>query len=485
MSIRWNKLMTSVGSAWRRGRMRRIISYIFIAGALLVVVFFINGFKAVVDQQGATSGQVLSTTKQVYMQDTPVFDSHLPVVVINTGGQRIEKESETWAEISVINPSIGKSHSNDKPDFNANAVIKYRGNSSYLTFDKKQYRIEFRKGYRKKENKNYAVMGMSAASDWVLNGPFLDRSLVRNRLIYGVSRELLAWAPDTRYCEVFLDGEYQGLYLMIEPVTNEQGRLNLTDFGLVSGQTAYVLKRDRPDTEENVIDNYGTKNGKTSYPLSICWPTPLRLTQAQRQWIEQDISEFERVLYSSQFDDPDYGYAAYIDVDSFVDYYIINEMTLITDAGYLSTLVYKDLGGKLTTTVWDFNNSYNNYPWEAKNTEKFYVAESNWYNRLFQDRKFTDKVVARYRELRKGLVSEENLLKLVDQNVAYLGDAIDRNFEMWGYTFNEPLLSLDEQGNYRDPQSYEEAVQQLKKCIVIRGDFLDQNIETLYKYAIN
>lgn len=464
--------------------MRRIISYLFITGALLAVVFLINSVRTVVDQQEAMPGKAPSTTKQIYTRDGNVFDTHLPVVDIETGGQRIEKVSETWAEISVVNPSTGSNHSNDSPGFTAAAVIKYRGNSSYLAFDKKQYRIEFRQGYGEEKNKKYSILGMSAGSDWVLNGPFLDRSLVRNRLIYGVSRELFSWAPDTRYCEVFLDGEYQGIYLMIEPVTNEEGRLNLTDFGLVSGQTAYVLKREMSNTEENGIYSFGTKNGITSFQLSISFPPPGRLTERQRQWIEHDISEFERALYSSSFDDPDYGYAAYIDLDSFVNYFIINELTL-TKAGYISTYVYKDLDGKLKTTVWDFNNSYDNYQGEVMSVEQFYVAESNYYNRLFQDRKFTDAVVARYRELRKGVLSEENLLRRVDENVAYLDKAIDRNYEIWGYTFYEHQLSRDERGNNRDPESYEEAVEQLKRSIEARGDFLDENIETLYQYAIN
>lgn len=465
--------------------MLRQISYLFLAGALLIIVFSINGVRSIAEQQASIAKQSQSEVKQVYTQDGRIFDTHLPVIVIDTGGQRIEKDNETWAEISVINPSHSSSESDYITDFSSTAVIKYRGNSSFSTFDKKQYRIEFRREYGEEWNKKYSVMGMSPASDWVLNAPFLDRSLVRNRIIFDVSRELLSWAPDTRYCEVFLNEEYQGLYLMIEPVTNEEARLNLTDYGLVSGQTAYVLKRDRDDTEENVLTTYGTRNGKTSNQLSISFPTPSRLTETQYQWIERDISQIEEVLYSDLFDHPDYGYAAYIDVASFVDYYIINEFTLTTDAGYLSTYMYKDITGKLKTTVWDFNNSFNNYPWEVKSNEMFYTSQSNWYNRLFQDRKFTDTVVARYRELRKGVLSEENQLALVDENVAYLGKAIDRNFEIWGYTFYLHLLSNDEEGNNRDPHSYEEAVQQLKRCIIERGDFLDQNIETLYQYSIN
>ena len=467
--------------------MRRIIGSLFIIAIFLTTVIGLNGVRVYIEKQDTLSREnplsrekSLETISQAPLSLDSSFSSHLPLVIIETNGQQIEKETEIWVEISVINQT-------DKANEEAAAAtIKYRGKSSYSMFDKKQYRIEFREGFEKEKNKNYSVMGMSAASDWVLNGPFLDRSLVRNRVIYGISRELLSWAPDTQYCEVFLNGEYQGLYLMIEAVTNEKGRLNLADFGLVSGQTAYILKRDRANTEENEFDSYGTKTGETSYQLSISYPTPSRLTETQYRWIENDINQFERVLYSDQFDDPVKGYAAYIDVQSFVDYYIINELTLNTDAGYLSTIVYKDLGGKLKTTVWDFNNAFNNYP-IVKSVEKFYVAESNWFDRLFQDRNFTDQVVARYKELRKGegVLSEENLLRLVDENVAYLGDAVDRNFELWGYTFKKRMLFADEEGNSRDPKSYEEAVQQLKSCIVLRGNFLDENIELLYQYAEN
>ncbi|MCC7571417.1 CotH kinase family protein [Candidatus Micrarchaeota archaeon] len=465
--------------------MRRMIGYVFITAVFLAVVFCMNGVKAIVEKQDAPPKQVQDLKERICTHGKDVFCSHLPLVIIDTGGNRIEKESETWAQISVINNSYGNNHLIDKPNLSAAAVIKYRGQSSFTTFDKKQYRIEFRQEYGEEKNKKYSVMGMNAASDWVLNAPFLDRSLVRNRLIFGISRELLSWAPDTRYCEVFLDDEYQGLYLMIEPVTNEEGRLNLTDFGLASGQTAYVLQRDLNDTEENVIYSHGTKTGKTSYLFNIRFPTKRRLTKTQCQWIENDISKFERVLYSDYFDDPDHGYAAYIDVGSFVDYYIINEFTLTADAGYMSTFVYKDLDGKLNMTVWDFNNSFNNYAGSVKYIDRFYVAESNWYNRLFEDRKFTDAVVARYRELRNGVLSEENLIRRVDQNVESLGEAVDRNFEIWGYTFSYHLLSRDEQGNSRDPKSFEEAVEQLKNCIIMRGDFLDKNIEKLYQYSIN
>ncbi|MGI5849884.1 MAG: CotH kinase family protein [Christensenellales bacterium] len=464
--------------------MRKIIIYLLIAVTFVTIIFCINAIKNTAYQQIAAM-----PTKQdgdeSHAKTGYEFTTHLPLVVIETGGQQIKKDSLIWAEISIIDNVKGENRQGEAPDLSAPAVIKYRGSSSYYSFDKKQYRIEFREKYGEEKNADYEVMGMSAASDWVLNGPFLDRTLIRNHMVLAISRKLLSWAPDSCYCEIILDGEYLGVYVMIEPITKEKnGRLNLTNFGLVSGTTAYIVKRERSNTEENVIETYGSLNGLTSYELSISYPKARNLTKKQFEWIKNDISEFERVLYSERFDDPDLGYAAYIDVDNFIDYYIINELTLTTDAGYLSTYAYKDIGEKLKLTVWDFDNTFNNYV-SVKSVDKFYVASSNWFSRLFEDRSFVDAVVIRYKELREGKLSQENLLGLVDENVAYLGNGIDRNFKIWGYTFFEKLLAHNEDGSHRDPKSYEEAIDQLKECIVARGKFLDENIEMLYQYCIN
>ena len=105
---------------------------------------------------------------------------------------------------------------------------------------------------------------------------------------------------------------------------------------------------------------------------------------------------------------------------------------------------------------------------------------SNWFDRLTEDRNFVDKVIARYYELREGLISEETLFMVIDSNIEYLDDAINRNFDVWGYTFSEQLL-----GDNRDPDSFEEAVFMLKNSITIRGNFMDSNIESLYDFCVN
>ena len=414
------------------------------------------------------------------------FDTNLPVLYIDTKDQRITKENKIWGTLAVINKNLDKAKRNiyDRPDHQIPITINLRGASSYSGFDKEQYRIKFYKREGEKGAKNYQFLGMGANSEWVLNGPFLDKTLLRNKVIYQVSREIFQWAPDTRFCEVFVDGEYRGVYLAVEPVTNGESRLRLSEFGLLSGKTAYIVKRDREGTEDNPLKNYGKIAGKTSNDLYISYPSQYKITKSQQKWIENDISNFEKVLYSKDFDDPIKGYSQYIDIDNFVDYVVLNESVMNNDAGNLSTYIYKELEGKLQITVWDFNNVYNNYQTFRQDYSKFFIQEMAWFSRLLEDRKFVDKVVKRYKYLRNGVLSTENLYNLIEEGRIELGDAIERNFAIWGYTFSEDMM-ISGGGADPNPSSYADAIDKLKSSIEERLVFLDNHITDLYKGCIN
>ena len=411
--------------------MKKIILCVLAAAVLLTSVAVISHLGGADQSQGQSPGATQTPTARE--------PGNHPLILIDTNGSRIYKETTTWGEVSVVDQANGQNTPAAQPQLTTLATVKYRGNSSYYIFDKRQYRIKLFQSETK--SRKYGLLGMGEHSEWVLYGPFLDRSLVRNKLVYDLSRELMDWAPDTRYCEVYVNGEYQGIYLAVM--------------------------------------------GKTDNELSISYPTKSKLSNAQVKWIERDISAFEETLYGDGFADPEKGYAAYIDVDSFVEYYLINELAMIPDASHLSTYLYKNIGGKLKMAVWDFNNGFDNYPWTDYTTDRFFVEDGNWFDRLLQDRAFVDQVVARYRELRREQWSDERILGLIDGYVEQLGDAVDRNFAVWGYTFEENLLSKDQAGNSRDPKSFEEAIAMLKNCILARTAFLDENIEQLYTHCIN
>lgn len=409
------------------------------------------------------------------------FTTNLPVLMIDTKSQLVEKENSIWGEIGIYDRT--ENDIQKDPDLILDAAIKLRGASSYTNFDKPQYKIEFYKKSHKKDY-SYGLGGMHPNSEWVLNGPFLDKTMVRNALMYGVSRELMDWAPDFRYIELFVDGKYQGLYLAVEKISRNEGRLNLSDFGLASGQTAYIMKRDRVGIELLEYDSYGIKNGYTKNAVSVQYPSPTEITKRQLNWIHKDFDDFEKKLYHANFAEEGFHYEDYIDVNDFVDYYLINEMSMNHDAGFLSTFYYKELDGKFKLAVWDFNNTFDNYQGFKIKTYETLMAKTDWFDKLCEDRAFVEKVCTRYHQLRKTTFSEEHLLDKISDYQNTMGGAIDRNFTIWGYSFELNLL-VDKEAADRDPESYDEAKRQLLVCMHERLNYMDVHIEDLYKKCKN
>lgn len=408
--------------------------------------------------------------------DLGKFATKLPVVYMNTSGQQILKENVIWGNIALLDGNGEEQSVFSVPNSIYRATIKYRGASSYSKFDKKQYRIKFYKN-KKDSAKKVSLAGMGANSEWVLNGPYLDKTLIRNKLVYDQARELNGWAPDTRFVELFVDGEYQGVYLAVEPVTNGESRLRLSEFGLLSGETAYIVNRDRIDTGAEEIETWGKTEGYTYNALYIRYPSENKITEKQKEYIKNDISEFEQVLYGENFSDKRIGYQAYIDMDNWVDYFIINEFAMNYDAGNLSTYVYKELGGKLQLAVWDFNNGFDNYQWFRTETDVLYTVKNSWFERLWQDKTFREQVCERYRQLRKTTLSDESIYDKIASYQEELGDAVDRNFKVWGYSFeNNLLVGKNKAGTSRDIRSYEEAMKQLTDTISERLAYLDKEL---------
>ena len=409
------------------------------------------------------------------------FITNLPVLMVDTKGQLVAKENSIWGEVGIFDQA-----ENDilkDPDLIFEATIKLRGAFSYYNFDKPQYKIEFYKKSHKKDY-DYGLGGMKPNSEWVLNGPFLDKTLVRNALMYDVSRELMDWAPDYRFVEVFVDGKYQGIYLAVENITRHENRLGLSDFGLASGQTAYIMKRDRVGTEELEYDSYGIKNGYTTNAVSVQYPSPTEITKKQLSWIHKDFDHFEKKLFQTNFAKEKFHYEDYIDVDDFVDYYLINEISMNHDAGFLSTFYYKELDGKFKLAVWDFNNAFDNYQGFKIKTYETLMAKADWFNKLCEDQAFVDKVCKRYQELRKTTFSEGHLFGKVREYQDTMGEAVDRNYAIWGYSFQLNLL-VDKEVADRDPENYDEAKRQLLVCIHERLNYMDAHIKDLYQNCKN
>lgn len=381
-------------------------------------------------------------------------------------------------KVSIMDDPEKRHHPDDDPDVESSALIRIRGNSS-RSFDKKNYLIRFTD--KDGQYQDEEVMGMEAHYEWALHGPYLDKSLIRNYLWYNIAGEIMDYAPNVRFCEVILDGKYIGLYLMTETITNgEDSRLNISEPVDKTTETGYLLRLDRY-TEDQLrnIDNFTAYTFRNNDQVEIRYPKSGALTEEMQRAIELEFSDFEKALYSYDYDTDDYGYWHYIDTGSFVDYWIMNEFTSNIDAGKYSTYLYKDIGGRYKTVIWDFNSACDNYQAEETSPYLFHMQEDVWFYMLMKDENFTDRIIDRYRELRKTWLSDEYLEQYIDETIEYLGDAVDRNFSVWDYTFDLRLLRPDS----RNIRSYEEAVTQLKEYIKTRGEWMDEQIETISQYS--
>jgi len=404
-------------------------------------------------------------------------------------GMKSEKEM-LRSELKIFNTQGENNYLTDEPALSTLADIRYRGNSS-LHFDKKSYLVKL--VHADGTENEQQVLGMPSHDTWALNGPFLDKTLMRNYLSMNISAEIMGYAPRVRFVELFVSEQYQGVYVMMEMNSQGIGRVNISNYKDGDPFTSYILRVDRGDTPENELNNF-TKYTKRMPPntdtnrfmINVEYPSTRKLTPELKEYIERDFSKFEKSLYSYDYDDDDYGYESFINVQSFVDYFIINEFFQNYDATMYSTYFYKDIRGKIHIgPVWDFNNAFGNYMDVVHDGTGFELYERTWYFMLTKEKSFVDAVIHRYKTLRKTTLSDEYLMNYIDETAAFLGDARDRNFEVWGYSFDPSKLTYRSLlvPYERNITSYDQAIKQLKDFIQIRGNWMDRNIETLYQYS--
>lgn len=439
------------------------------------------------------------------MVDVEKLSTHLPLVEIETEeeipGKPYAGEGKTDGrhtlssdgnESIVANMRIydgeGMHTIYDSPEVTTQIRIRVRGNTS-RKFEKKSYSVKTI--HSSGENKNVSLMGMEADHDWALHGPFLDKTLIRNYVGMNISGELMDYAPDVRFCEVVLNGNYEGVYVMMETVSRGEGRIEIEKPNRIRNVSGYIIELDNtssvPDTGMDNFTKYSQKLRKNAF-FNICYPGEDSLTTEIKEYIEKDVSRFEKALYSFDYDTADYGYWNYIDMDEFVDYFILMEVFLQHDTGNLSTYFYKGVNGRYKPCVWDFNNSLENISSIAEDDfyiRKFVTVQAPWFWMMVKDEKFTESIIERYESLRKGILSDAYLTGYIDETVAWLGEAVERNYQVWGYSFDPSVLDVDNKlhPEERNPRSYGEALEQMEDTLLQRLAWLDENIEVLRQYS--
>jgi CotH kinase protein/Chitobiase/beta-hexosaminidase C-terminal domain len=428
---------------------------------------------------GAASGQPGS---QVYVRrSVDATGNNLPLVLLDDYGKGKPGRDYVDAAAMIFDPgTAGTTSLAATPAVATRAAMRLRGQSS-ATFAKAPWRIEFRDEAGK--DAKFPVLGMPADGDWVLRGPFPDKSLVREAMMMEMARQMGLATPRYRLVEVYTNfdtgpvaaEDYQGVYLLEEALEIDKDRLNLkklapedvTEPNVTGG---YLMAFEWQAAEEPMLTCTGAS--------ATCWKflevkDPSNLVAAQRTWINNYMQRFHDMLHSATFATQ---YPEWINVDSFVNLVILYEFSRDMDAYLRSAYFYKDRGGPLVAgPLWDKDLTFGVGGFENNTLTSGFQYQSqtrvttDWFKILLGDPTFQSRLRARWKSLRTGALSEANLTTLVNSLTAPLAAGAARNFQKW------PNLTTRNVGPFTTPtdSTWQAQVQSMRTWMTQRATWLD------------
>lgn len=417
------------------------------------------------------------------------FRSNLPIVILHQFSTPITPGDRTPAAAVFIDHNGGDStYMIGDIALHSRVYADIRG-SSAQSFPKKMF--GFHLVNELDGNRDESLFSLPEDHNWILYAPYSDKSLMRNAIAYTLGAGFGKWAPRIRFVELFLHSgtgqvtntHYHGVYVLVERIKWSENRVNITKLTPgdnlepeVSG--GYIIKVDRLDEGEvGMVTTMGTL-------LSYDRPAEAEATPAQKSWILNYMNAFESTLYGSGFANPQTGYNAFIDVNSFIDHFLITELLKEIDGYRLSTFMYKDRNQKLVMgPVWDFNLSIGNANylngWLAQGWYYTQLSSSNcyiscgvrdWYVRLMQDPVYVQKMQYRWWELRQNLFSNQNLSNMIWGYRDLLSEAQVRNFTRW------PILGQYVWPNWYIAPTYQDELNWMHNWLMSRLTWIDSQM---------
>lgn len=440
--------------------------------------------KPTVTQNITGVGVVIDTTSSTPTFAIEIGSSTLPYIKINTK-EAIQNEPKVEASMDIF---IAKSHV-----FSSTIGIEYRGSTSFRLSDKKSYGIEL--WDENKMDYSTEVLGFPSEEDWILMGHvyrasdnrIYDSSLMHHYLAYQLFQSMGRYASRSRYVELEIDNKYQGVYVFMEKLKRDKNRIDINKLKATENEGedltgGYIIKIDKTaggDLNLNQPLSYYQNNwdddaryserisfrskydvnrkllnfpafGAPYHPQQYLetyfvyeYPKADDITTQQKAYIQKYIHDFETALLTDDFTTDKRTYTNFIDVDSFIDFFIINEVTFNGDGYRLSTYIHKDKSGLLKMgPTWDFNIGY---AYEKRVPKTDWIINFNkyqpndpwlvpfWWLRLLEDPQFRAKLKTRWSALRSNELSDTNIIGLVDRtsNLLISNGAIERNYKKW------------------------------------------------------
>ena len=411
------------------------------------------------DKVSIVVSQKYTPTYNAYSNPVRVCSSSnrvLPVVVI---------ETPDWTEITsktkyVENTLMSIYNTDGRMIFDGLTNIKGRGNSTWVK-PKKPYAIKF--------DKKQSLMSFPKDKSWVLLANYLDHTFMRNDLAFFMGEKIsnLEWTPRYKFVDLTLNGQYKGIYQLGEKIKIADDRVNIGKDGILMEIDFRCLKES--DARYFYVNHI-------ECPVNIKDPD-VEYNDDIFNYAKEFVSVVDSILFSKDFKNPENGWQKYLDMDSFVEWYIINEIAKNADSQF-GTSCYMNLkrNGKLKMgPVWDFDLGFGNYENGKSSliynqTDGFYIKSVPWYNRLFEDPKFVSRVKERFAVYYS---QKEFIMSYIDDQAKSLADRAVYDNIKWGT--NGSINASDEEIK----QTYQEKVNKLKNWLSDRLEWLNIYINEL------
>lgn len=446
------------------------------------------------------AGLLAASSLSTVLYAQTLTSTNLPIILINTQGQTINDEPGIIGDLKIINNPSGINAPTDTPtDYDGKAKVEYHGCSSQ-NFPKKSLGIELRSTTAVTTSINAPLLGFPAESDWILIASYTDKTFIRDELAFYMSNQAGRYASRTKPVEVIIDNEYQGIYVFEEKIKRDANRVNInkldpTDLGNNSITGGYIVKIDKTcgsfDPAHQWQSAYSSPGGNRPHYWLTHYPNDENLVSQKFSYIKNYINTFEATMASSTCCQAETGYSKYMVDDTFIDHFLLEEVTSNADAYRFSAYISKERdskGGKLSAgPIWDMNlafgflltpfptytQSYEGWRYLAPGDPSFPVPF--WWGKLLSCCAYNHKVVSRYKQLRQTIWQTANLLAYIDTQYTLMNQgAYARNFQKW------PVIGVS---LWNDEPSYNGAtltdeIDFLKTWLTNRLDWMDSHIDS-------
>lgn len=380
-------------------------------------------------------------------------DSNLPIILINTdGGITIPDSPRILAGMKIIYRGEGlrnyltDSDSTGLLNYSGRINIEIRGSASQV-LSKKQFGLSTLMSDNISNN-NVSLLGMPADNDWILNGLGFEPGLIRDYLCYNLSRRIGQYASRTMFCEVVINGSYNGLYVLEEKIKQGSGRVNVTKIDPLDNSYpkltgGYIIKADKTTGGDPVAWTMSSFSGNNDIAFIHEYPNPESVTMKQHLYIQSEFEKLKNTALSgnTSFNE---GYPSVIDIPSFVDHMIINELGSNADAYQFSTFYHKDRDGKLRAgPIWDLNLTFGYdlaiWGFDRSKTDNWQFSNGDnegprFWRDLFNNSNFKCCLSRRWNQLiQPGQpLNYTSIEALIDSTVLKIAEAAVRENTRWG-----------------------------------------------------